>query len=30
MMRASVRMAAERFSAARMVTEYFTRLYADA
>jgi glycogen phosphorylase len=30
MMRASVRMAAERFSAARMVRDYFARLYADA
>ena len=29
MMRASVRMAAERFSAARMVDDYFSRLYAD-
>ena len=30
MMRASVRMAAERFSAERMVREYFDRLYGDA
>jgi starch phosphorylase len=30
MMRASIRMAAERFSAARMVRDYFARLYADA
>jgi starch phosphorylase len=29
MMRASVGMAAERFSAERMVRDYFTRLYAD-
>jgi glucan phosphorylase len=28
MMRASIRMAAERFSADRMVKEYFARLYA--
>ena len=30
MMRASIRMAAERFSSDRMVTEYFARLYAPA
>jgi starch phosphorylase len=30
MMRASIRMAAERFSAERMVRDYFARLYADA
>jgi starch phosphorylase len=29
MMRASIRMAAERFSAARMVRDYFDRLYSD-
>ena len=29
MMRASIRMAAARFSAERMVRDYFTRLYAD-
>jgi hypothetical protein len=29
-MRASIRMAASRFSAERMVREYFARLYADA
>jgi hypothetical protein len=30
MMRASVRMAAGRFSAERMVRDYFARLYTDA
>ena len=30
MMRASIRMGVERFSSDRMVTEYFSRLYADA
>jgi hypothetical protein len=30
MMRASVGMAAERFSAERMVRDYFERLYGDA
>ena len=30
MMRASIRMGAERFSSDRMVRDYFARLYADA